>query len=140
VAPFANLRAGSGLIKRHGITGATGDDVPAGGTAERSRSVGATPPRQTSAGDARTQRVTAKDFEAGRIRLPARSKSLLPLERADVQVVLRRKRLRARRDPRMGPPERSGVLGFGKGKLDGLVHVDEVLDVATGAGTDVELT
>ncbi len=30
VAPFANLRCGSGLVKRHGITGATGDLAPKG--------------------------------------------------------------------------------------------------------------
>lgn len=32
VAPFANLRAASGLIKRHGIAGATGESPPATGT------------------------------------------------------------------------------------------------------------
>jgi hypothetical protein len=30
VAPFANLRCDSGLVKRHGITGATGDLQPNG--------------------------------------------------------------------------------------------------------------
>ena len=36
-----------------------------------------------------TQRITAKDIEAGRIRLPAKSKTALPAERSVVNVVLK---------------------------------------------------
>ena len=155
VAPFANLRAGSGHIKQHGVTGATGESEPSGRTdgsppggpvpgrdsvAERPAAARKPLARATAAGDTPTQRITAKDFGAGRIRLPARSKHLLPRERADVHVLLRGHRLRARWDPRMGRPERSGVLGFGRGTLNGLVEVDEVLDVATGTDNGVELT
>ena len=77
-----------------------------------------------------TQRVTAKDIEAGRVRLPRAAKSLLPAERGDLDVVFRGQLMRARWDPKTeGPKERSGVLAFGRGKLDGLVKADEVLEM-----------
>lgn len=77
-----------------------------------------------------TQRVTAKDIEAGRVRLPRAAKSLLPAERGDVEVAFRGQLMRARWDPKTeGPKERSGVLAFGRGKLDGLVKADEVLEL-----------
>jgi hypothetical protein len=65
---------------------------------------------------------------------------LLPRERADVTVNLRGSDLRARWDPRIGPPERSGVLAFGRGKLGERVTVDEVLGEFVGVGAaDLEL-
>jgi hypothetical protein len=149
VMPFANLRGHDDRIKEHRISGATGDlpgrtaaaaVVPA---ARSGASVRRRAPAQSAQlsgpADTPSQRITAKDYEAGRIRLPAKSKHLLPTERADVAVNLRGQTLRARWDPRMGPPERSGVLGFGRGKLDGLVGVDETLEVNGLADNAVEL-
>ena len=88
-----------------------------------------------------TQRVTAKDIEAGRIRLPAASKRLLPSEREDIDVVLNGTALQARWDPRNGPDRpRTGVLSFGRGRLGGGVDEHEVLRVQPGAAGGVELT
>jgi len=155
LAPFANLRVGSRRIKRHGITPATGIVVSQRGMDEDAgvpasagdQTIGRSPPirKQTirtapTVDHAPTQPIAAKDFEAGRIRLPSRSKHLLQSERADVEVQLRGRRLRARWDPHTEPHRRSGVLGFGRGKLAGLVEVEEVLDVTAGDGTGVELT
>jgi hypothetical protein len=77
-----------------------------------------------------SQQVTAKDLEAGRIRFPRAAKRVLPAQRADMDVLVRGRRLQARWDPRTGPDrERSGVLAFGKGRLAGVVAVGEVLTV-----------
>ena len=84
------------------------------------------------AGGARTQRVTAVDFAAGRIRLPEAAKHEFPTTRSDVVVVLRGRRIVARYDPRNGPPSRSGVLGIGRNLLAELVAEDEVLSVSRG--------
>jgi hypothetical protein len=60
--------------------------------------------------------VRAGDREAGIVRVPSRSKSLFPVERAQLTVVLRGESLyEVRWDPRLGPDrERSGRLGIGK--------------------------
>jgi hypothetical protein len=155
VMPFANLRGHDDRIKDHHITGATGD-LPIPASATRRANAPARPastrptPAAASVGPQRTrwapdgrvsQRVTATDLAAGRIRLPRPSKALLPDERADVRVALRGAELRARWDPRTGPPERSGVLAFGRGKLDGRVGPDEVLHISAGrGGQDVQLS
>jgi hypothetical protein len=140
VAPFANLRTHSGAIKAHGIVGATGD-VPgsraASAAPRRSAALGraSTPsrPEGTSSAShsrASSQRVTAKDLEAGRVRLPRAAKRLLPSQRTYETVLVRGQELRARWDPRSAPDqERSGVLAFGKGALDEIVAIDEVLTV-----------
>jgi hypothetical protein len=143
VAPFANLRNGDQLIKRHGITGATGD---LGSRRHRAdahsprlpRDVAVRPqaagtgrqgvPRRGAA--ERSQTVTATDRDAGRVRIPRAAKRLFPRERSELDVTVRGMRLRARWDPRQGPDrERSGVLAFGRGKLDGLMMTGEVLTV-----------
>ena len=78
----------------------------------------------------RTQPVTANDIEAGQVRLPRPAKRLLPSKRCDVEVAVRGQPMRARWDPKTeGPKERSGVLRFGRRKLDGLVKPDEVLEL-----------
>jgi hypothetical protein len=140
VAPFANLRTHTGAIKAHGIVGATGDvassraasaaprrSAPRGRASPPSRPEGASaigPSRAPS------QRVTAKDLEAGRVRLPRAAKRLFPSQRTYETVLVRGQELRARWDPRSGPDqERSGVLAFGKGALDDIVAIDEVLTV-----------
>ncbi len=143
VAPFANLRTGTGAIKGHGITGATGV-LAAGQRAARPARSPTPRPRQTSSGAAtpprrpasrgggreRSQRVTARDHAAGQIRFPRAAKRLFPAVRGQVDVVIRGRELRARWDSRVGPDrERSGVLAFGRGELDGLVGVSESLAV-----------
>jgi len=149
VMPFANLRGWDDRIKAHGITSATGDLAPAHSREATARTQVATrkvpaprpppPPPPPTRSDTTTQRITSRDFEAGRVRLPSRTKSLLPLRRRDIVVDVRGSELRARWDPRMGPPERSGVLAFGRGKLDGLIEVDEVLEVTAAADGKVQL-
>ena len=82
-----------------------------------------------------TQRITAKDIEAGRIRLPARSKAALPDERTVVDVLVKGRHFEIRWDPRNGPDRaRSGILAFGRGRLDGVVTADEVLSIENEGG------
>lgn len=91
-------------------------------------------------GVAETQRVTAKDIEAGRVRLPRAAKRLLSAERCDIEVSFRGQRMRARWDPKTeGPKERSGVLAFGRGKLDGHVKADEVLELRHERSGELQL-
>lgn len=88
-----------------------------------------------------TQRITAKDIEAGRIRVPAKSKTMLPAERSHIDVALEGKVFRVRWDPRNGPSRpRSGLLAFGRGKLQGLVNENEVLAIDARAGDSLELS
>ena len=78
----------------------------------------------------RTQPVTANDIKVGQVRLPRPAKRLLPSKRCDVAVAVRGQPMRARWDPKTaGSKERSGVLRFGRRKLDGLVKPDEVLEL-----------
>jgi hypothetical protein len=155
LAPFANLRAGGGTIKAHGITGATGElaSVTAPKPSARGPRAPGTPSsskrRPTGgqnagapSGAAVSQNVTAKDLEAGRIRFPRPAKRLFPPERAYVAVVVRgRDFASVRWDPRVNPDqERSGLLAFGKNKLDGVVAVGDVLAVSVGADGQVSLS
>jgi hypothetical protein len=74
--------------------------------------------------------VTARDVSAGQVRFPRAAKTLFPCQRVQVDAVLRGREMRGRCDPRVGPDrERSGVLAFGRGKLDGVVSADDVLSV-----------
>lgn len=130
--PFANIEWPKGRYKRHGITGAKQPKAPRA-------SVAAAPPAASPAPAAteaplhqtRSQRVTAADLAAGRIRIPrGATKALLPAIRQDIDIALRGERLRCRWDPRTGPDqERSGVLAVGRRVLQALVEVDDVLDV-----------
>lgn len=76
----------------------------------------------------RTQRVTAADLRAGRIRIPIGDKGDLPAERARLRVRLRTVILDSVAwDPRFGADrERSGVFLVGS-RLRDLVAPDEVL-------------
>lgn len=81
-----------------------------------------------------TQRVTAADLRAGRIRLPARSlsdaKSALPDHNDSVRVALRGEEMVVPYNPRVDAVrERSGVLSIGAARLARLVGEDEVLQV-----------
>ena len=81
----------------------------------------------------RTQRVTAADLHAGRIRIPHETKLLFPRDGEYVDILLRGQAMNVRWDPRMGPDqERSGVLLIGRRVLPDLVSPDEVLHVQGG--------
>jgi hypothetical protein len=81
----------------------------------------------------RSQQVTAKDIDAGQIRIPrGATKTILPPERQDVLVLLRRRELTCRWDPRYGPPERSGVIRVGKTAARELLRPGDVLNVRAG--------
>jgi hypothetical protein len=149
IMPFANLEHPPGTRKAHGIAGATAGDAslqqkatpapskPAAQT-PRSPAPGLHPAATPTAG--RTQRVTAKDIEAGRIRIPQDgTKRLFPREKQSIDVGLRGTALIARWDPKYGPDrERSGVLAVGRDQLRGVVKPDEVLRV-TRAGARISL-
>lgn len=96
---------------------------------------------ERDAGEAgRSQRVTDGDLHHGRIRLPSAAKGFFPSERAEVQVILRGRRIACRYDPKRGPDrERSAVLSVGKAVLAELVRPDEVLRVRRGLGGVVRL-
>ena len=130
--PFANIEWPARRYKRHGIRGAK--QPKAGRT-----SVAAAPPAASRAPapseapvrQMRSQRVTAADLAAGRIRIPrGETKALFPAIRQDIDIALRGERIRCRWNPRTGPEqERSGVLAVGRRVLEALVEVDDVLDV-----------
>lgn len=138
--PFANIEWPKRRYKRHGITGAKQPRAPRA----RAQSGATTPPaaaRLSHATDeelaaTRTQRVTAADLAAGRVRIPrGATKSLLPRVRQDIDIVLRGEPLTCKWNPRTGPDqERSGVLSVGRHLLPRLVAVNEVLDVSLRGG------
>jgi hypothetical protein len=84
----------------------------------------------------RTQRVTAADIAAGRIRIPitTETKEFFPQEKAQVTVALKGIRLSdCLYDPRLGPDrERSGVLRVPRELLESEVGENEVLPVHRG--------
>ena len=74
--------------------------------------------------------MTASDPGAGRVRIGrGAAKRLFPWQPGKVDVELRGQRKKCSWNPRFGPPERSGVLGVGKGLLAELVQDDEELRV-----------
>ena len=143
VMPFANLEFPPGTRKAHGIRGATpGEATPTKPkTTAPPPMASSRPATRATAGDTsrlgggRTQRVTAKDIEAGRIRIPQDgTKRLFPREKSEVALQVRGTELQARWDPRYGADrERSGILSVGRGRLDGLIEPDEALTVRAGA-------
>ena len=123
VMPFANLRDGDWRRRNHGIAGAS-TDLSATPTSKVPGEPGLPAPlppprrgnvRPATTGESHSQRVTAKDIEAGQVRIPrGATKAVLPSQRIDIAVVLRGRQLGACRwDPRYGPPERSGVIRVG---------------------------
>ncbi|MEX0755626.1 MAG: hypothetical protein WD556_11010 [Actinomycetota bacterium] len=136
--PFANLEWPQGTRKRHGITG--GREPKRVGSRVSSRpSKRVKPPTEPIGnGSFRTQRVTEKDLEAGRIRIPRATKEVLPGEDGELEIHLRGTTVRVRYRSRRGPDrERSGVLVFGSESeaLRRLVVVDEVLEVSVSVGS-----
>jgi G:T/U-mismatch repair DNA glycosylase len=100
----------------------------------------AVPVRRSGADEEETQRITAKDLESGRIRVPRQAKRFFPGERGQIEVVLRGRRLEARYDPRIGPDlERSATIAVGRRALSGLVKEGDVLRVSRGDGGIVHL-
>jgi excisionase family DNA binding protein len=91
--------------------------------------------------DAVTHRVTAKDIEAGQIRIPPATKELFPAARAELEVRVRGTMLAARWDPRFGPNRpRAGLLRFGRGRLQLLIGENDVLAVSLDDDAIFELT
>jgi len=139
--PFANLEWPAGTRKRHGIKGAKAPRVRMPGTESGTRGNSGSggrapasplrPPQLTRAGEVVTQRVTAADLNGGRVRIPRAGKHLFPTEAGLLRLRLRGSEVQARWDPRMGPPERSGVLSIGRGPLSAAVSPDEVLRVSS---------
>lgn len=133
--PFANLVLPGGARKKHGITGAT---APRHATGPSSAHAPTGKPRATKSSP--TQQVTAADVAAGRIRIPAATKPLLPPNRQVVSVVLRGREVDARWDPRNGPDRpRSGVLTVGAQALAATVVPDERLGVSVRSDGMIEL-
>lgn len=107
--------------------------------AELLRVLGQRSPRTRSEVE-RSQRVTTKDLDGGRVRLPRQAKRFFPTERTTVEVILRGTRVDCRYDPRTGPDrERSAVLHIGKALLTRLVKANEVLQVSRARGGVVRL-
>ncbi len=147
VMPFANLMDGDERRKVHGIGNATTGEIGRN-TARRprrapadARTVGTTAPATAQSQPSRaaasslpslavaTQRITAADRAAVRIRFPHASKHFLPDDRTDLPVRVRGHELVCRWDPRYGPPERSGVLTVGRAFAAKHLAEDEVLNV-----------
>lgn len=81
--------------------------------------------------EAVTHRVTAKDIEAGQVRIPPATKELFPTGRAELQVRIRGMMLAGNWDPRVGPERpRAGLLRFGRGRLELLIGENDVLSVS----------
>jgi len=145
VTPFANLRDGDWRRRNHRIRGATSGEPATAATSAATRepqaAVLAAAPTPAFSGAApvaphhRTQNVTAKDIEAGQVRIPrGATKSLLPRRRQNIAVRLRGRELSCRWDPRCGPPERSGVIRVGKAAAREVLEFGDVLEIRTSAG------
>jgi hypothetical protein len=81
-----------------------------------------------------TQRITAADIKAGRIRVPGPTKSLFPEQPASVNVSLHGQRKSCSWNPRNGPDKsRSGVIGIGTDLAQRLT-AGEPLRVTAGGG------
>jgi hypothetical protein len=132
--PFANLEWPRGIRKAHGLNGMRWKVAPT----EQKQVTHPMPTRGDNSmslmAGHRTQRITVKDMENGRVRIPAigaaETKQLFPDVKAKVDVVLRGKSISCSWNPNMGPDrERSGVLGVSRTILQQLVRANEVLGV-----------
>lgn len=121
----------------HAAKRATG--TPRQAAAKSSRAL---PPPATIATSAvvphhRSQKVTANDIESGQVRIPiGPTKTLLPLVKADITVVLRGSELGlCRWDLRYSiDRQRSGVIRVGRAAARDLLHTGDVLAVSAGGG------
>lgn len=151
VMPYANLEFAKGNAKNHGIRGARAPKARGGvkspaALATRAPSP-ATPARPPSAAPPavtpkhRSQTVTAKDIEAGQVRIPiGATKAILQPARQDISVVLRGRELRCRWDPRYGKRERSGIIRVGKAAAADQLSPGDVLAVTVAADGSVDLS
>jgi hypothetical protein len=157
VMPFANLEFPKGHPKNHGIRGARAPKLkrsaqrmvkagartlaptpptnpPSAAQAEPTRIAAAAMPRH------RSQEVTVGDIAVGQVRIPiGATKTILPLARRDVVVVVRGRELTARWDPRYGEKERSGVIRVGKAVAAELLLPGDVLAVSVAPDGSVSL-
>jgi hypothetical protein len=87
----------------------------------------------TGSDERSTQKISARDIEAGVVRIPLGSaKGLFPAKASDVEVELRGTRLTAKWDPRFGRTdgrECSGRLSVDKRALTDTVEADERLRI-----------
>ena len=151
VMPYANLEFPKGNAKNHGIRGACAPKTrggrksrpvrlatPAPSPAARARPRSAALPEVTARN--RSQNVTAKDIEAGQVRVPiGPTKTILPPTRQEISVVLRGRELTCRWDPRYGEKERSGVIRVGKAAAAELLSPGDVLAMTVAADGSVDL-
>jgi hypothetical protein len=136
VMPFANLEFPRGRPKAHGIRGARAPKRKRAVPGLPSKPVLSQPraaPTRPTGTLHRSQNVTQADITGGQVRVPGRTKSILPQVRCDVSVRLRGRALMCRWDPRHGPPERSGVIRVGKAAAIELLQPGDVLAVTVGA-------
>ena len=84
-----------------------------------------------------TTNVTAKDIEAGQVRIPIGAvKRLLPSDPGEVEVVLHGRHMTCRWDPRFGADrERLGLIRVGRTAADELLSAGDVLHVAVSGST-----
>ena len=154
VMPFANLEFPKGNPKDHGIRGARAPKISRGTTLPMTAAAPPVPSTRPSAASRpardhvgvavtphhRSQNVTAKDIEVGQVRIPVgATKSILPLARQDIVVVLRGRKVTCRWDPRYGVKERSGVIRVGKAAAADLLSQGDVLAVSVAADGSVSL-
>lgn len=144
VMPFANLEFPRGNPKNHGIRGARAPKAKRAGVTAAPLAGAPTSPTRPPvtpwlaparvAAEAtphhRSQNVTAKDIEAGQVRIPSgATKTILPPARQDIVVLLRGRKLACRWDPRYGEKERSGIIRVGKAAAADLLRPGDVLAV-----------
>lgn len=97
-------------------------------------------PRSPTARDRpSTLRITAKDIDAGCIRVPNAAKRLFPVDTADTTIRLRGTTVRARWNPRRGLPEYSGTLHVRRRMLQRLIDANETLAVTVASDGRIEL-
>lgn len=145
VMPYANLEFPKGNAKNHGIRGARAPKTPGGRKSPPVRPATPSPSPASMATPAgseqnRSQNVTAKDIEAGQIRIPiGPTKTILPPTRQEIVVVLLGRELTCRWDPRYGEKERSGIIRVGKAASAELLSPGDVLAVTVAVDGSVDL-
>jgi hypothetical protein len=145
VMPYANLEFPKGNAKNHGIRGARAPRIKRDAKPRAARAAQAAIPSPSTAQPAvtphhRSQNVTAKDIEAGQVRIPiGATKAMLPPARQDIVVVLRGHELTCRWNPRYGEKERSGVIRVGKAVARDLLSPGDVLTITVAADRSVDL-
>ena len=142
--PFANLRFPTGRSKRHGLAGVKASrssshiDVPTSPRltrqpeVERLIPVERTIPMSRTEPRRRTQNVTDADLQRGQIRIPRTAKSILPVEKTRIRIMLGTEVESVLWDPQTsGTRERSGVIRVGRALL--------ARHVAAGGPREIEL-